>query len=75
MRIILFIPFYFLIGFNSNYWAQEKVILDTDMVELFDDGVAMIMLAKSEEIDLLGVVTVSGNVWVAEATSYTLRQL
>jgi inosine-uridine nucleoside N-ribohydrolase len=45
------------------------------MVELFDDGVAMMMLAKSDNIDLLGVVTVSGNVWVAEATSYALRQL
>jgi inosine-uridine nucleoside N-ribohydrolase len=55
--------------------AKEKVILDTDMVELYDDGVAMIMLAKSDKIDLLGVVTVSGNVWQAEATSYALRQL
>lgn len=63
------------IMFNSAGWAKEKVILDTDMVELYDDGVAMIMLARSEEIDLLGVVTVSGNVWVAEATSYALRQL
>jgi inosine-uridine nucleoside N-ribohydrolase len=55
--------------------AKEKVILDTDMVELFDDGVAMIMLARSEEIDLRGIVTVSGNVWQAEATSYALRQI
>jgi inosine-uridine nucleoside N-ribohydrolase len=55
--------------------AKEKVILDTDMVELFDDGVAMLMLARSEEIDLRGIVTVSGNVWQAEATAYALRQL
>ena len=55
--------------------AKQKVILDSDMVELFDDGVAMMMLANSEEIDLLGVVTVSGNVWVSEATAYALRQL
>lgn len=54
--------------------AREKVILDTDMVELFDDGVAMVMLARSKQIDLLGVVTVSGNVWEPEATSYALRQ-
>jgi inosine-uridine nucleoside N-ribohydrolase len=45
------------------------------MVELYDDGVAMMMLANSKEIDLLGIVTVSGNVWAAEATAYTLRQL
>jgi len=60
---------------SSKALAKEKVILDTDMVELFDDGVAMMMLAKSKKIDLLGVVTVSGNVWVAEATAYALRQL
>ncbi|PID56446.1 nucleoside hydrolase [candidate division KSB3 bacterium] len=59
----------------SISWAQEKVILDTDMVELYDDGVAMMMLANSDAIDLLGVVTVSGNVWEAEATAYALRQL
>lgn len=64
-----------LIGLGSAGWAREKVILDTDMVELFDDGVAMMMLANSEKIDLLGVVTVSGNVWAAEATAYALRQL
>ena len=60
---------------GSTGLAKEKVILDTDMVELFDDGVAMMMLARSEQIDLLGVVTVSGNVWEPEATSYALRQL
>ena len=64
-----------LVAFGTRIQAKEKVILDTDMVQLFDDGVAMMMLANSEEIDLLGVVTVSGNVWVADATSYTLRQL
>jgi inosine-uridine nucleoside N-ribohydrolase len=64
-----------LIALGTVGLAKEKVILDTDMVELYDDGVAMMMLANSEEIDLLGVVTVSGNVWVAEATSYALRQL
>jgi inosine-uridine nucleoside N-ribohydrolase len=55
--------------------AKEKIILDTDMVELFDDGVAMMMLAKSDVVDLRGIVTVSGNVWQFEATSYALRQL
>lgn len=71
----LFIILFLLIAFTSIVWAKEKVILDTDMVELYDDGVAMMMLANSEEIDLLGIVTVSGNVWAAEATSYALRQL
>jgi inosine-uridine nucleoside N-ribohydrolase len=64
-----------LLAWGSMGIAKEKVILDTDMVELYDDGVAMIMLAKSEKIDLLGVVTVSGNVWQYEATAYALQQL
>lgn len=55
--------------------VKEKVILDTDMVELFDDGLAMIMLANSENIDLLGVTTVSGNTWSREGTVYAIRQL
>ena len=33
----------------------EKVILDTDMVEVFDDGIAMMMLANAPNIDLIGV--------------------
>jgi len=55
--------------------AKEKVILDTDMVMLYDDGVAMMMLANHPDIELLGVTTVPGNTWVAEGTAYGLRQL
>lgn len=55
--------------------AREKVILDTDMVELFDDGVAMVMLARSPLIELVGVTTVSGNTWAAEGVAYAVRQL
>ena len=35
---------------------KEKVLLDTDMVEMFDDGVALIMLANAPGIDLLGKI-------------------
>lgn len=73
--IVLFILVLMVFSYNSTAEAQEKVILDTDMVELYDDGVAMMMLANDENIDLLGVVVVSGNVWAYEATSYALRQL
>ncbi|MHC4521202.1 MAG: nucleoside hydrolase, partial [Planctomycetota bacterium] len=55
--------------------AKEKVILDTDMVVLYDDGVAMMMLANHPDIELLGVTVVPGNTWVAEGTAYALRQL
>ena len=55
--------------------VKEKVILDSDMVEAFDDGVAMILLANAPNIDLLGVTTLSGNSWVEDGTAYTVRQL
>ena len=55
--------------------GKEKVILDTDMVVLFDDGVAMMMLANHPDVELLGVTIVPGNTWVAEGTAYALRQL
>lgn len=46
--------------------GKEKVLLDTDMVEMFDDGVALAMLAKDPKIELVGVTTVTGNSWVEE---------
>lgn len=55
--------------------ARETVILDSDMVVLYDDGVAMMMLARHPDIELLGVTIVPGNTWVAEGTAYALRQL
>ncbi len=55
--------------------AREKVILDTDAVEMFDDGVAMLMLAKSPRIELLGVTCVSGNSWAEDGTAVTIRQM
>ncbi|MDO5674410.1 MAG: nucleoside hydrolase [bacterium] len=54
---------------------KQKILLDTDMVEAFDDGVAMIMLANAPNIELVGITTVSGNSWVQEGTAYALRQL
>ena len=41
--------------------GPAKVILDTDMVELFDDGMAMLLLDQAPNIDLLGVTVVAGN--------------
>ncbi len=54
---------------------KEKVILDTDMVEVFDDGITMMMLANAPNIDLLGVTIVVGNTWVSEGTAFAIRQL
>ena len=55
--------------------TKEKVILDTDMVEIFDDGIAMMMLQLAPNVDLLGVTVVVGNSWEKEGTAYALRQL
>ena len=62
-------------GEHASAQKKEKVILDTDMVEAFDDGVAMMMLAKAPNVDLLGVTIVVGNTWVPEGTAYAIRQL
>ncbi len=64
-----------LVALCSVAGAKEKVILDTDMVLLYDDGVAMMMLAKHPDIELLGVTIVPGNTWVSEGAAYALRQL
>lgn len=64
-----------LVALSSVAGAKEKVILDSDMVVLYDDGVAMMMLAKHPDIELLGVTIVAGNTWVSEGTAYAFRQL
>ena len=55
--------------------AAEKVLLDSDMVDLFDDGVAMMMLAQSPDVELLGITTSTGNDWAAACTASAIRQL
>lgn len=55
--------------------GKEKVLLDTDMVEMFDDGVALAMLAKDPKIELVGVTTVTGNSWVEKGTAWAARQI
>lgn len=58
--------------------AQEertKVILDADMVELFDDGTAMLLLERAPNIDLLGVTVVSGNTPMPAGVAAGVRQL
>lgn len=60
---------------SADTVKKEKVILSADMVDLFDDGVAMLMLAKSPKVDLLGVAVVIGNTWVETGTASAIRQL
>ena len=74
-RIVLIRATLLLVVLVSVTGAKEKVILDTDMVVLFDDGIAMMMLANHPNIELLGVTIVPGNTWLSEGTAYALRQL
>ena len=63
-------------GGNGN--AVPKVIFDTDMAYVNDDAIAMFMLAQADQagmLELLGVTTAGGNVFVPEATTAALRQL
>lgn len=55
--------------------AKELVLLDTDMVELFDDGAAMLLLAESPDVELLGVTVVTGNSWAEDGAAYAIKQL
>ena len=64
----------------SAVYAQPagKVIFDSDMAYLNDDALAMFMLAQADKagsLQLLGITTVGGNVFVPEATTAALRQL
>ncbi len=57
---------------------KGKVIFDTDIAYVNDDAIAMYMLTQLDgagELELLGVTTVGGNVFVASATTAALRQL
>ncbi len=71
---IAFIPAVLLFATLST-GAKEKVVLDTDMVMLYDDGVALMMLANHPNVELLGVTIVPGNTWVSEGTACAIRQL
>lgn len=62
--------------FNTAGAAEKQpVILDCDMVDWFDDGAAMLMLAKSSKVDLVGVTVVIGNTWVETGVASAVRQL
>ena len=74
LRLFLALVFVLLMV-SSACAAKEKVILDTDMVELFDDGVAMLMLANHTKVDLLGVTVVAGNGWLHTGIARGIRQL
>lgn len=54
---------------------KTKVLIDTDMVEGFDDGIALMMMLTSDNVDVVGVTTVTGNTWAQEGVAYGIRQM
>jgi inosine-uridine nucleoside N-ribohydrolase len=73
--IAVFLTMMITISAYAQPLEREKVIIDSDMGELNDDAMVMFMLAKSSQVDVLGVSIVAGNTWVEEGTAYALRQL
>ena len=54
---------------------RTKVLIDTDMVEGFDDGVALMMLLSATNVDVVGVTTVTGNTWAQKGAACGIRQM
>lgn len=54
----------------------ERIILDTDCAVFNDDGAAMAMLLESpQQVDVIGVTLVPGNMWPLEGAEYMFRTL
>jgi len=59
---------------STNSQTPKKVIVDSDMVLSFDDGVAYLMMLGSPQTEVVGVTTVTGNTWAQEGLAYAIRQ-
>ena len=52
---------------------KKPVLFDSDMVESFDDGVAFMIMLGSDEIEIKGLTTETGNAWAQESLAYGIR--
>lgn len=50
-----------------------NLLIDSDMVESFDDGIAFMMLLGTDNIHIMGLTTTTTNVWAQEGLSYGIR--
>src|SRR5579862_677347 len=61
---------------SSTSMGKKKLIYDQDhRGPLSTDTVATLMLLQAENIDLLGICTVSCDMWARQETAYALRLL
>lgn len=75
IAMILFLLCSFIMPVRTEAADKELVLLDSDMVDMFDDGVAMMMLAKDPNVKLLGVTVSTGNDWAQSGAASAIRQL
>ena len=75
IAMILFLLCSLIMPVRTEAAEKELILLDSDMIDMFDDGVAMMMLAKAPNIKLLGVTTSTGNDWAQSGTASAIRQL
>ena len=75
IAMILFLLCSLIMPVRTEAAEKELILLDSDMIDMFDDGVAMMMLAKAPNIKLLGVTTSTGNDWAQNGTASAIRQL
>lgn len=50
-----------------------SILIDSDMVESFDDGIAFIMLLGTDNVRVVGLTTTTTNVWAQEGLAYGIR--
>lgn len=50
-----------------------SLLIDSDMVESFDDGIAFMMLLGTDDINIVGLTTTTTNVWAQEGLAYGIR--
>lgn len=66
----------FLLAMAGAACAQERVILDSDCAIFNDDAAAMVMLLQSpDQVDLIAVTLVPGNLWPFAGAEYMFRAL
>ena len=52
---------------------KKSVLFDSDMVEAFDDGVAFMIMIGSDNVEIKGLTTVTGNAWAQESLAFGIR--
>jgi inosine-uridine nucleoside N-ribohydrolase len=66
----------FLLLLTPLFAARDLVIFDTDSCAFCDDGAALVMLLRSpEQVNVLGITVVPGNVWPAQGAEYMFHIL